>query len=106
VLGGAEIPAGSSVFLVFGAANRDEACYAEPGQFDACRPSPRQHLAFGRGKHFCLGAPVARLETAVAFKRLAERFEAPVLSPQNTYEHRSGFVVPGLNELFVELTPR
>lgn len=106
VLDGVTIAAGAVVFLVYAAANRDEACFPDPDTFDCARDNARQHLAFGHGRHFCLGAPLARLETTVTWRRMVERFEAPVLSSRNTFAQRPGFVVPGLEELFVELTAR
>jgi cytochrome P450 len=105
-LGEVAIPAGSVLFLVYAAANRDDEQYAEPHAFDLTRPNPRQHLAFGHGKHFCLGAPLARLETQVTLRRATERFEPPVLSSENTYRPRPGWLLPGLDELLVQLTPR
>ncbi|MEO8548617.1 MAG: cytochrome P450, partial [Kofleriaceae bacterium] len=61
-LGGASIKEGDKVVVYFPSANRDEAVFADPDRFDI-RRSPNDHLAFGYGTHFCLGAPLARLET-------------------------------------------
>ena len=60
-----EIPEGADVILVYGAANRDERHFENAETFDVGRPSQR-HLAFGEGIHFCLGAPLARLEARIA----------------------------------------
>ena len=68
-----EIPEGSIVVLINGAANRDPRAFDEPDRFIADRPIERQ-LAFGHGIHFCLGAPLARLETRVALQELLNRF--------------------------------
>ena len=70
---GEEIPEGSIVVLINGAANRDPRAFDEPDRFIADRPIERQ-LAFGHGIHFCLGAPLARLETRVALQELVRRF--------------------------------
>jgi cytochrome P450 len=70
---GEEIPQGSIVLLVNGAANRDPRAFAEPDRFRADRAMDR-HLAFGHGIHFCLGAPLARLETRFAMEEVVRRF--------------------------------
>ncbi|GAB4201401.1 MAG: monooxygenase YjiB [Roseiflexaceae bacterium] len=72
VLGGQEIAAGQMVLAMLGSANRDEAAFAEAGRFVVDR-QPNPHLAFGQGVHFCLGAPLARLEGRIAWEILLER---------------------------------
>jgi cytochrome P450 len=72
-LGDALIPAGASVIVYFGAANRDPSVYADPDSFRIDRP-PSRHAAFGHGIHFCLGTPLARLETTLALDTLLDRF--------------------------------
>jgi cytochrome P450 len=73
-IGGATIPAGSVVQLLYGSANHDESLFSGPREFRPGRPSIDRHLAFGRGTHFCLGAPLARLELRVAIQTLSRRF--------------------------------
>lgn len=68
-LHGKQLQAGDSVLLLFGAANRDERAFPHAETFDIHRPSGH-HLALGRGIHFCLGAPLARLETRIALEQL------------------------------------
>jgi cytochrome P450 len=70
---GEEIPEGSIVLLVNGAANRDPRAFDDPGRYLADRPIER-HLAFGHSIHFCLGAPLARLETRIALEEMLRRF--------------------------------
>jgi len=69
---GAEIPEGDQVLLLFASANRDERKIEDPDVFDVSRP-PTDHLAFGFGKHFCLGSGLARLEARIAFEELLSR---------------------------------
>ena len=64
---------------MLGAANRDPERFAEPDRFDIHRPNAREHLAFGSGRHFCLGAPLARFEMRTAIEGLLERFPELVL---------------------------
>ncbi|MCM9076923.1 MULTISPECIES: cytochrome P450 family protein [Streptomyces] len=85
-LGGVSIEAGSSVLVALAAADRDPARFAHPGPdvFDIRRTGPG-HLAFGHGIHFCLGAPLARMEARIAVRALLDRFpdlaEAPDAGP-------------------------
>jgi len=72
-LHGVTIPAGSKVLMLTGSAGRDERRYPEPDRFDVARPSD-QHLSFGVGIHFCLGAALARLEGRVALEETLARY--------------------------------
>lgn len=71
---GLPFEAGQTVFLAVSAANRDPAAYAESDRLWLERPEPRQHLGFGYGIHFCLGAALARLESQLALRELVARF--------------------------------
>ena len=73
-MGGSVIPAGSTVLIVMADADRDPARFAEPDRFDIRRDA-RGHIAFGHGLHYCLGAPLARLEGRIALRTLLERCE-------------------------------
>ncbi|MFC0114769.1 cytochrome P450 [Kibdelosporangium aridum] len=73
-LGGGVLPAGVAVLFMIGAANRDPAVFPEPHRFDITRTRTVEHLAFGGGVHYCLGAPLSRLEGEIAFRAMAERF--------------------------------
>ncbi|MFJ6698628.1 cytochrome P450 [Streptomyces sp. NPDC091272] len=89
--GGEHIPAGSSVVIVMADADRDGARFEEPGRFDIRRDA-RGHIAFGHGLHYCLGAPLARLEGRVALRTLLERF--PDLAADGSPD--AGPWIPGL----------
>jgi cytochrome P450 len=80
-LGDAEIPDRAMVALCWASANRDEHEFVRPGEFDIDRPNPRHHMGFGRGIHFCVGAPLARLEARVVLTRLLERTREFALDP-------------------------
>lgn len=71
-IGGVLIPKGSAVLPLLGSANRDEAVFADADVFDIGR-TPNRHLGFGMGVHYCLGAPLARMETKIALLTLLER---------------------------------
>lgn len=71
--GGEELPSGTVLMLVLGAANRDPEVFTDPQRFDLTRPDAGSHLAFLSGAHYCVGAPLARMEADVALRVLAER---------------------------------
>ena len=71
-LHGTTIPAGARVHLLFAAANRDERQFPDPDRFDVTR-TPNQHLAFGFGNHYCLGASLAKMEIKVGMEELLRR---------------------------------
>lgn len=79
-LGGVEIPAGSSINVFLGAANRDERRFPDPDRFDVAR-QPTPHVTFGAGPHACLGMHLARLESRVALDALLERLPGLRLDP-------------------------
>jgi cytochrome P450 len=90
-LGGVAVPAGSTVVLVWPAANRDPGAFPGPDDIDLERPNPRQHLGFGWGIHLCVGAPLARIEAKVAFERLLARTTSFAVDPAHLplHHHRS-----------------
>ncbi len=89
-LGGVEIKQGQRVMLCMGAANRDPAVFREPDRFDITR-SPNRHVAFGFGRHFCVGAMLARLEAKVAFMQILQRFPKLKLANQTHWGSDASF---------------
>ena len=79
-LGDVRIPAGAPLVAWIGSANRDERQFERPAQFDVDRGQIR-HLAFGHGIHFCLGAPLARLEARIALEAVLSRLPGLTLAP-------------------------
>lgn len=94
---GQRIRPGQIVHLLLAAANRDPAHFAEPDRLDV-RRSPNKHLSFGYSHHFCLGAPLARLEAQIAFQTLLRRFPALRMG-EPAPEFRENFVLRGLKAL-------
>ncbi|MFE4874196.1 cytochrome P450 [Streptomyces sp. NPDC056682] len=92
------LPRGSEVALLFGSANRDPARFADPDTLDLAR-ADNPHISFGAGIHYCLGAPLARLELQASFGELLKK--APLLRLAAEPEWQSGFVIRGLKELHV-----
>ena len=80
-LGGAAIRVGDLVRVSVAAANRDPSAFADPDRFDVRRENARQHLAFARGPHVCIGMHLARLEAHTAVGRLLERLPGLRLDP-------------------------
>ncbi len=103
-LHGVTIPKGATVLPVLLSANRDETVFDQPDQLDLTR-SPNRHLAFGQGIHYCLGAPLARLEGKIAFNTLlarAPQLRLAVAPEQVTYQNV--MILHGLKALPVALT--
>ncbi|MFF5933005.1 cytochrome P450 [Streptomyces sp. NPDC012508] len=98
-VGDTAIPALSPVFVSLAAADRDPQRFPEPDRFDI-RREPRGHLAFGHGIHYCLGAPLARLEGTIAIRTLLERFPRLELDPEGSpWEWMPGLLVRGVRHL-------
>jgi cytochrome P450 len=72
-IGGVPVPADANLLLLLGSANRDPAVFEDPDRFDIHRRNAKEHLSFGYGVHFCLGAPLARLEARVVLEKLSAR---------------------------------
>ena len=99
---GQKIKEGDKVCMYYPSANRDEAYFQNPDTFDVGR-TPNEHLAFGTGEHFCLGASLARLEIRVIFEELVKRLPDIALAG-NVRRLRSNFI-NGWKEIPVKFTP-
>jgi cholest-4-en-3-one 26-monooxygenase len=105
-IGGETIPQGDEVLLLYPSANRDDSQFADPFRFDL-RRDPNNHLAFGHGTHFCLGANLARLEITLLFERLLDRIGHLELAvaPQELRIRSSSFTT-GFEHLPIRFEPR
>ena len=101
---GRRIEKGQSVMLMYGAANRDPDQFADPDRLILSR-QPNRHLAFGRGPHFCVGAPLARLEAQIAFETIFSRLMEIRLSDREP-RWRPSMAMRGLESLEVEYSLR
>jgi cytochrome P450 len=104
-VGGTLIPKGSYVLIMWAAANRDPDFWEEPEAFNPDRPKLKNHVAFGYGIHFCLGAPLARLESRLAIEGLLTRLPDLRISDANDFQHIPSPSFRGLRRLLVEFTP-
>jgi cytochrome P450 len=99
-LDGVQLAQGTVLVLMLAAANRDPAAYVQPDRFNPDRSGEPEHLAFSSGIHYCLGAPLARLEGAIAFRMLAERW--PDLTVLPGARRRAGTTIRGFATLPVQ----
>ena len=100
-LHGIEIPEGTRLFLIYNSANRDEKQFADADQFEMLR-QPNQHLAFGYGAHFCIGAPLARLQGRLVFEALTQQLPTLRLVPGQHLAHNPDLVNYGYQRVEVE----
>jgi cytochrome P450 len=111
-IGGVDLPAGTTVMLVLGAANRDPEHFEDPDTFRPDRPNARQHIAFGRGIHTCPGSPLARTEARASIERILDRTSDIAISEEHhgpagarTFRYLPTFILRGLTDLHLRLTP-
>jgi cytochrome P450 len=100
VVRGVPIPRGSEVALLFGSANHDPAVFTDPDRLDVRRVD-NPHISFGAGIHYCLGAPLARIELVASFGALLRK--APRLRLVREPEWKPGYIIRGLRALEVEV---
>lgn len=102
-LNGGTIPQGGWVVAWIGSANHDDAQFARPEQFDIER-TPNKNLAFGHGIHYCLGAPLARLEGKIALSAMLERFSTVALAPNAELKRLPSTIVYGFKSVPITFT--
>ncbi|WP_029432325.1 cytochrome P450 [Blastococcus sp. URHD0036] len=110
-LGGVDLPAGSRVLVLHGAANRDPRQFEEPMEFRPDRPNVRRHVAFGHGVHTCPGAPLARTEVRISIERLFDRTTDIAVSEAHhgpagarRYQYMPTFMFRGITHLHLEFS--
>jgi cytochrome P450 len=110
-LGGVAIPAGTTIMLLPGAANRDPAHFDCPAELQIGRPNARQNVAFARGVHSCPGGPLARIEGRVTIERLLDRLQDIRIdesrhggAEDRRFEYVPLYIIRGLQELHLEFT--
>jgi cytochrome P450 family 150 subfamily A5 len=111
-VGGVEIPAGTTLMVVNGAAGRDPRRFEDPAEFRVDRENAKEHLAFGRGPHACPGGPLARAEARISIERLLARMGDITISAsahgtagERHYEYAPTYILRGLQRLHLEFTP-
>ncbi len=102
-IGGVTIRAGQQVVMMYASANRDETHFEDPERFDVAR-TPNQHIAFGFGPHFCLGAALARLEIRLFFEEFIRRVESFEIIEDSVVEMPNAFVF-GIRSAGIRLVP-
>jgi cytochrome P450 len=110
-IAGVEIPAGTTLMVLNGAANRDPRRFEQPDEFVVDRANARQHLAFGHGVHTCPGAPLARAEARVSIERLLDRLDAIRVDESEhgppgarRFEYAPTYILRGLTRLNLNFT--
>jgi cytochrome P450 len=111
-IAGVEIPAGSNILLLLGAAGRDSRRFANPEEFDLDRDNAREHVAFGRGIHSCPGAPLVRSEGRITVERMLQRLGEIRISDarhgppgSRRFEYSPSYILHGVDALHLEFTP-
>lgn len=112
-VGQLDVPAGTKVAILFGGANRDPQRWDSPESFQLDRERVREHLAFGRGTHTCIGAPLARAEARVMIDCLLKHTSDIAISAAHhgananrSLEYEPSYIIRGLTNLYVDLIPR
>jgi cytochrome P450 len=111
-VGGVDVPAGTTLMVLNGAAGRDPRHFENPGEFQIDRPNVREHLAFGRGPHACPGGPLARAEACISIEHLLQRMLDIKISESShgpagarRYDYVPTYILRGLQRLHLDFTP-
>ena len=102
-LGGVTIPKDAPILMSLAAANRDPQMFPDPERFDISRKNARRHLTLGAGIHFCLGAPLTRLEMKISLEALVQRYPHMRLAPGEPVPHYETFIMRSPERLMVDL---
>jgi len=101
-IGGVEIPEGARILMMLGSGNHDEEKFPNPSTFDPARDNAKKHLGLGHGAHFCMGAPLARLEMRIILEELTRRLPHLHLAEEQEYEYLPTLLFRGVQHLQVE----
>jgi cytochrome P450 len=101
-IGGVPIPAGAKLVMLFASGDRDGAHFPDPDRLDVARENATEHLSFGKGVHFCLGAPLARLEMRIALELLTARAPEMRLVADQSFPYAPITMFRSLEHLLVE----
>jgi cytochrome P450 len=112
-IGDLPVKAGTKVLIGLPGGNRDPQRWEAPSEFRLNRPKIKEHVAFGRGKHVCAGAPLARVEVRVILEKFLEQtsnidLDETVHGPRGkrNFDFEPSFIIRGLSKLHVKLTPK
>jgi len=101
--GDVTVPQGARVWVTYLAGNHDPAQFPDPQRLDADRPNAAGHLSLGYGIHYCIGAPLAKLELRVALEEMTRTYPSLRLEAGQTLEHRPNFVMRGFREMVLAI---
>ncbi len=101
-LDGKSIPKGAILRVLLTSANRDETVFSDAETFDPEREKAIRHATFGYGVHFCIGAPLARLETHIALEQLSQRLPSLRLAPDQEIEYSTNLILRSVDRLLIE----
>jgi cytochrome P450 len=105
-VGGVDLPEGTNVLLLLGSANHDQYVFPEPDRIDLERENASRHLSFGLGIHFCIGAPLARLEAKIVLEELTSRLPEMRLTEGQPFDYSANSTFRGPSHVHVQWNAR